>query len=971
MGKLRLLAYSKCDPGCLLALLLVGLAALPLLIHAGLPNTADGPVHLMRLAELNQAWRDGIFYPRWAPHLAYGYGMPLFSYAPPLLYHISQILYLTGLALDEAMKGTLLLMLALYSLGMYLLGRDLFNPRAGLLAAAVYVYAPYRLRELYIQGNYGQWCGLAFYPLILWAFYRLTVSRNLRFLILAALALAGLLLSHNISAMLFLPLWAGYLLFLLFWNVWWPPAAGIPRWDVAVRLVPYYLVAVGLGLGLAAFFWLPAFVERDMVRLAGITTGFFDFRHNFIELGELLAWPRRLDLAAINPYFPLALGPAQTILAGLGVAAGLARPLLRRKQMRLAAAHTLLFGLGGLVYAVMALPVSRPIWEAVPLLELAEFPWRMLGPAILCCALAAGASVYWLERLAGRHRRLVVNLALGGGLLFTLGTNLVYLFPAQFIEWGTPGPAQVMRYEIESGAIGTTSTGEFLPRWANRYPAPDAFGDVLQAGGDIETASRLEPSSLPPGASAYTLRYMANEARLAVTSPTPFTATFRILYWPGWQVWLDSSATSDEDWQQITPVQVSRPEGLIQVHLPAGAYRVSLRLADTPVRRLAGWLSAAACAALGGLMVVGLRRGPGKRHVHVRCLPARLALIAGIALIAALLISRPMEGWSQLRSAPGEIYGAQYRWPATLGDQLRLLAFDLPACQDWPFGTTCTPPHNGQLPTLIQRTDQTLEMVLYWQAQQPLSVNYRVFVHLDAPDGQTYANVDHLNPADIPTSRWPPGLYLRHPLRLELPADLPPVRYTLTAGAYDPDTGARLPLTGCERCPAGSVPGYVLPLAHIWVLPAIPLDEAVISRRLDVRLGESIELVGYELPAADSQTRDASAPLEPDNRLLRFNLYWRVWAPLSTSYTVFVHATDGQGQLLAQADGPPLGGLYPTDAWLPGQLIRDTHGIVLPANTRALLVGLYDPRTMTRLTALDASGHPLADDVVRLEISGD
>ena len=94
-GRLRQL-----DPGLLLAILLSLFAIMPLLAHAGLPNTADGPVHLMRQAELNQAWADGILYPRWAPDLAYGHGMPLFNYAPPLLYHLSQALHLTGLALD-------------------------------------------------------------------------------------------------------------------------------------------------------------------------------------------------------------------------------------------------------------------------------------------------------------------------------------------------------------------------------------------------------------------------------------------------------------------------------------------------------------------------------------------------------------------------------------------------------------------------------------------------------------------------------------------------------------------------------------------------------------------------------------------------------------------------------------------------------------------------------------------------------
>src|SRR5690606_6635297 len=73
------------------------------------------------------------------------------------------------------------------------------------------------------------------------------------------------------------------------------------------------------GLGLAAIFWLPAFGERHDIKLEGITQGFFDFRENFVSLSELLAPPLPLDLAAINPEFPLSLGLAQLIGAGVGV----------------------------------------------------------------------------------------------------------------------------------------------------------------------------------------------------------------------------------------------------------------------------------------------------------------------------------------------------------------------------------------------------------------------------------------------------------------------------------------------------------------------------------------------------------------------------------------------------------------------------------------------------------------------------
>jgi hypothetical protein len=248
-----------------------------------------------------------------------------------------------------------------------------------------------------------------------------------------------------------------------------------------------------------------------------------------------------------------------------------------------------------------------------------------------------------------------------------------------------------------------------------------------------------------------------------------------------------------------------------------------------------------------------------------------------------------------------------------------------------------------------------LPVVFYWRALAPLTDNHSVFVHLDAPDGTTYASADELNPADIPTSRWPPSLYVRNPLTLALPADLPPIRYTLTAGLYDPDDGARLPVTGCEGCPAGGGPvaGDALPLAHVWVSSPNPPSEDDIPKRLDLRLGDDILLLGYELAGTDPA---------------KLTLYWRAEGPVESGYTVFIHALDGEGETLAQFDAPPLGGLYPSDAWMPGQIIPDVHSLALPEAAQELAIGLYDPARQARLPVVDRDGERVYEDAVRVGV---
>jgi len=952
------------DAGLLVCLVLALFAILPLLTHAGLPNTADGVAHLMRQAELNQAWQDGILYPRWAPDLAYGYGAPLFHYAPPLLYQVTQLLHAGGLPLDEAMKGTLIVMMVLYSVGGYLLVRDLFGPRAGVLAAALYLYTPYRLREAYIQGNYGQFCGLAFYPLILWAFYRTATDRSLRGPLLAALSLAALLLSHNISFMLFAPLLAGYLVYLLAFG-----APGMLERAVAARR---FILAGALGLGLSAFFWLPAFGERGYIRLAGITTGFFDFRRNFISLDELLALPRPLDQAAINPYFPLSLGVPQVVLVSV-VLLGLLACLLWRLAKNVTCrggsgasaptchtdrhmlGHLLFFGAALLLYGFLMLPESQALWEFAPLLELAEFPWRMLGPAVLCAAVLAGGWVRWCEQLSvvsARSQRLG-QLALAGGLALTLSFHLFYLFPAQFIVWGTPTPRDVMAYERQSKAIGTTSTGEFLPRWVDRYPSPEVL-DEPQTGG--ERASRLELSALPPHATARTLQVTAHQILLHVSSPTSFTATFRVLYWPGWQVWIKRE--SDATWQPVSDVEITRPDGLIRAPMPAGTYDVALRLEDTPLRKISAWVSALALIVYAGVAGTVLLRRSGKGCTPVprgdgtlrsigQSYPVREALYASLLLLIALLVTRPLESWLRFASPPGTAMGVQYARRATFADQVQLLGYDLPSCTQWWSPLRCTTSPADGLPEIQAQAGQRLTAVLYWQAVRPLDRDYSVFLHLNGLDQHTYAGSDEIHPEDIPSSAWPATMYVRNPMSLMLPQDAPPVRYVLQAGLYDRETGKRLEVAEC-RCTEFT-------LAHVWLLPADPLTEEMIPERLDYRMGSTIQLLGYHL--------------EETATLARLTLYWRAESRQTERYTVFIHMRDARNQMIAQADSPPMGGLYPTEAWLPGQIIADMHTFTLPTHAHTLAVGLYEPTRMQRLSVTDREGQPVPDDAVVIRVS--
>jgi hypothetical protein len=83
---------------------------------------------------------------------------------------------------------------------------------------------------------------------------------------------------------------------------------------------------------------------------------------------------------------------------------------------------------------------------------------------------------------------------------------------------------------------------------------------------------------------------------------------------------------------------------------------------------------------------------------------------------------------------------------------------------------------------------------------------------------------------------------------------------------------------------------------------------------------------------------------------LDVTLYWLALRDVRTDFKVFVHMLDGDGQVVAQHDGDPVGGFTPTTRWRSGELIADRHRLSLPlglsAGSYTLKAGMYqfEPR---------------------------
>jgi len=206
---------KKIDPYFWLTLLLSLPVVGPLLQPGYFWGAHDARHSVYFLHQFNKAIQDGVWYPRWAPDFAFGYGYPFFNIYGPLSSYAGQGLLLAGLEIVTAVKVIFGLSALLSGLAMYLFARRLLGGPAGLIAALTYVYIPYHLFDLYVRAALAESVGFVFVPLVLWGFYEAVTRPRPGALLWAALAYAGLMFTSNLLALLFTPILGLYVAFMI------------------------------------------------------------------------------------------------------------------------------------------------------------------------------------------------------------------------------------------------------------------------------------------------------------------------------------------------------------------------------------------------------------------------------------------------------------------------------------------------------------------------------------------------------------------------------------------------------------------------------------------------------------------------------------------------------------------------------------------------------------------------------------
>ncbi len=220
-----------------------------------------------------------------------------------------------------------------------------------------------------------------------------------------------------------------------------------------------------------------------------------------------------------------------------------------------------------------------------------------------------------------------------------------------------------------------------------------------------------------------------------------------------------------------------------------------------------------------------------------------------------------------------------------------------------------------------------LQLTLFWQALDEIEQRYKVFTHIL----DSRAHIVGQRDADPvggarPTTTWGEEEIIADNYGVLVLPGTPPGEHQLEIGMYELETGERLPVIEAGRVLGDSV---LLQPIEVRKAEAPPLIEALqIQQRREVKYGP-LKLLGYDACKLGYE-HQPDEPLLPGD-ILHLTLYWEAAGAIDTDFTLTLQLLDQSGVEVASRDARPVGGAYPPSNWEVGEIVRDQHILLLPA----------------------------------------
>lgn len=517
--------------------LVLVLSVVPLLwlfIDGRLWHTHDGLVHVPRLAAYYTALTEGHIPPRFAGHINFGFGVPLFIFIYHVPYLIGSLFIFLGFSLIRAFELSLALSYVISGITMFFFGRAFFKDNTKALWVMIfYQFAPYRFVELHMRGSYGGVYTYAFLPLLLFALVRLFEKQTYYRFAFAGISAGLLIMSHNSLSLAFYGVTSLFIIFFC----------------RTVKNAILGFSTLVLGLLLSAWYFVPALVEHKYT--------YGDLLMKDVFYDHFVPWWQYL---VPNFYYAESLR-FEAITAQFGmmhvVAIVLCIVLLIKKRANASDLRLYWFSLlimGGTVFLMQ--PISTWIWAHVPLMSQFQFPWRLLGIVVIATSLLSVSYLSFSFMKSKGAQYIVLGL--------TIFTTIYYWNPLY-------GYDDVDEQFFWNFPYNTTYYGETDVIWsagpAENYPS----SPVEVAAGYAIVGNYQKKSHL------HTFTVTATESARLVDNTQ---------YFPGWRVFVDGKKVpvefQDQNWR-----------GRITFDVTAGTHDVVVEFGRSKVRLVSEIVSVA------------------------------------------------------------------------------------------------------------------------------------------------------------------------------------------------------------------------------------------------------------------------------------------------------------------------------------------------------------------------------------------
>ncbi|MFI5396505.1 MAG: 6-pyruvoyl-tetrahydropterin synthase-related protein [Candidatus Binatia bacterium] len=583
---------------------LVGIVlCFPMLYYGPLPSGHDSVEHLAWYKEFSKQFWSGDPYPRWVAGLNGGFGSPIFFVYGPLPYFVATLLrpvvnpalgFLHGFPEFNVAAS---MAMVLSGITAYLWLRTMVGSTPALAGAVLYMAMPYHLwADLYVRCAIPECWAFVWVPMLLYFTARTPEGHG--WLGIAA-SYALLTMTHLFTTLIFTPI---------------PFLTGVVQAQPGRRLKTLGKVTVGviLGIALSAIYLIPAISYEKYIPAVRLTEEpQFYYANNFVDRWLRLAvvhgrtWETDAGVAATTRVPPSKFRPAgswlmrgfklgivcsavtemaMVIVGGVVVLAGRRGGSRKRICMWL----TVCFG-----SCFMMLSWSRPLWEAFPLLQKIQFPFRF---QILLCVGATAVLALAIDEIARPLR---------GWSLFSLAIGSIIL-----AGWTAEAWTRYQGTYIDREVDLRDSADKLRGVWARWTDAQ------LLGGTELSEMSRKTPQAKMEPGTVSIVEWQPRAIVLRSDSVQGGWVQIRQFYFPGWEAKDAADGT-------VLEIEPSKPEGMIRVRAQPGRHEIRVQFPVSGAERIGGWLSAVTLVFWVVMLVFRLRGWPSFQ----RQIPARAQML--------------------------------------------------------------------------------------------------------------------------------------------------------------------------------------------------------------------------------------------------------------------------------------------------------------------------------------------------------